>query len=131
MANKDKIILQLVKEKDVIVDASEALLFNDIEKIEGLEFVGVYDIVDEANLLAGVNGTAPPEGAFLPLFVGKYAAHAELFCHLKSEDNTPGGRSGYYLDLLFPEVVRDYAAELLGIVGILQNPELLPVDRRV
>ena len=89
------------------------------------------DIVDNENSFPGADGEASPKSPSVTLFFGEYATYPELSRHLKGEDNTPGSWSSDYLDLLFLEVGRNLVTELLSVVGVLQNPELLPIDWRM
>jgi hypothetical protein len=94
-------------------------------------FAGGKDIIDDKNSLPGADGEASPKSPLVALFFGKYAAYPKLSCYLKSKDNAPGSGTSDYLDLLVLEVSRNQTTELFGVVGILQNLELLPVDGRM
>ena len=48
--------------------------------------------------------------------------------YLMGQDDAAGSRSGYQLDLLPGKVAGNQAAELLGVVRVLENAKFLPVD---
>ena len=88
---------------------------------------GSEDIIDNEDALTGVDFKTSSERPSRICLLGENTADSKLSAYFESQNNSAGGRAGYYLDVLRMEVGCNHIAKLYCVVGKLQNLELLPV----
>jgi hypothetical protein len=89
---------------------------------------GSQNIVNNQDAVTGIDGEATPKNSCLTFFFGEYSFYAQLFSYFESQYNAAGGWTGNYLDIVFLEMLSNEPTELLGVLWVLQDTELFPID---
>jgi hypothetical protein len=90
---------------------------------------GSENIIDNKHFFSRLYPKPAFECPLITVFFSKEAPDSELPADFMGKNNAARSGTGYNFNIIIGKMAADKATKLLGITGMLQNMEFLPVDR--